>query len=140
MNLSKNLTLDEAIITQAGFDNTPGMDHEIRLFYLAQYLFQPTRDRWGPIRITSGYRSPHLNMAVGGATTSQHCRGEALDVIPIKAETVDVYEWIIDTLTFGQAIFESVGDRKWIHISLPRLNGKNMQCLSYNGERYAPYR
>lgn len=139
MNLSKNLTLEEVMVTQTGLDNTPGIDHESRLIYCAQYLFQPTRDRWGKIRITSGYRSPAVNKAVGGSKTSQHCRGEALDIQPLETDIVVVFDWMIAALSFGQAILEEVGDRRWIHISLPRPNSENQVCLKYNGVKYKPY-
>ena len=39
------------------------------------------RDALGPIRVSSGYRNPELNRAIGGSSrTSQHCKGEALDL------------------------------------------------------------
>ncbi len=140
MSLSTNLTLAEATVTQTGIDNTPSIDHESRLIWSAQYLFQPTRDRWGPIRITSGYRSPAVNQAVFGSKTSQHCRGEALDMIPMDAEIKAVYLWIIDNLKFGQAILETVGDNGWIHLSLPRINADNQSCLTFDGNSYSVFR
>lgn len=44
-------------------------------------VLQPLRNKWGgPLVINSGYRSPKLNRLVGGASTSQHVKGEAADV------------------------------------------------------------
>jgi len=51
------------------------------LSHLCTHTLQPIRDMFGvPLRITSGYRSPLLNKAVGGSKTSQHCFGMASDV------------------------------------------------------------
>lgn len=41
------------------------------------------RDRWGALRVTSGYRCPSHNAAVGGSPNSQHMKGTAIDVIPL---------------------------------------------------------
>jgi len=139
MKLSANLLLSEVLVTRTGLDNTPSIEHEQRLFYLAQFLFQPTRNRWGKIIVTSGYRSPQVNQAVKGSPTSQHCRGEALDMVTIEADIEEVYKWIIASLTFGQAIFEQVGDKRWIHLSLPRPDGPNNQRLTFDGRWYKQY-
>jgi len=51
------------------------------LAYLATTVLQPIRDTFRyPIRVSSGYRSPELNKAVGGSVTSQHCKGQAADI------------------------------------------------------------
>ena len=58
-------------------------DWEVRdnIKALVDNILQPLRDAWGgPLFINSGYRSPELNKAVGGATTSQHTKGCAADV------------------------------------------------------------
>ena len=47
---------------------------------LAREVLQPIRDTiQRPMRILSWYRSPALNIAVGGSPSSQHTRGEAAD-------------------------------------------------------------
>lgn len=47
---------------------------------LAREVLQPIRDELQqPMTILSWYRSPALNMAVGGSPSSQHLRGEAAD-------------------------------------------------------------
>lgn len=50
------------------------------IYYLAFYL-DSVRSRLGePIVITSGYRSPTLNKAVGGVNNSKHLLGIAVDI------------------------------------------------------------
>lgn len=46
---------------------------------------QELRDVLGPLIVTSGYRSPGHNAAVGGATWSRHLYGDAFDLVPVDA-------------------------------------------------------
>ena len=84
MRLSKNFTLREITRSNTakrlGIDNEPIKLHMENMQRLVSNLIQPMRDELGPIRITSGYRSPSLNRAIGGSSKSQHCKGEALDL------------------------------------------------------------
>ncbi|MBI5902742.1 MAG: peptidase M15, partial [Deltaproteobacteria bacterium] len=58
MQLSRNFTLEELTATTTGFLNRPDSDEINRLAELALHILQPIRERWGRIRITSGFRSP----------------------------------------------------------------------------------
>lgn len=49
-------------------------------------LLQKTRDKFGPIRINSGYRSPLHNSIVGGSENSFHIYGMACDIVPLDAD------------------------------------------------------
>lgn len=70
-----------------------------------------------PCFITSGYRSPIINALVGGATLSQHRRGEAVDFIIAGVMPEQVFEDIttgkISGLKWDQVILEG----SWVHIS-----------------------
>ena len=83
MQISKNFTLQELtrsnVAMRLGISNQPTQDGIQKLTMMANGLLQPIRKELGPIRITSGYRSPELNMAIGGSSNSQHCRYEAVD-------------------------------------------------------------
>lgn len=48
-----------------------------RLVYL---VLVPLRERFGPVVVTSGYRPPPLNAAVGGSDSSRHLTGCAADL------------------------------------------------------------
>ena len=78
MRLSKNFTLSEITKSNTakrlGIDNAPNQEHLNNMQILIRDLIQPMRDALGPIRISSGYRSPVLNRAIGGSTKSQHCK------------------------------------------------------------------
>ena len=84
MRLSKNFTLSEftrsATASRKGIDNTPSAKDIVNLQHLVSKILQPMRNALGPIRITSGYRSPAVNRAIGGSTKSQHCKGQAADI------------------------------------------------------------
>jgi hypothetical protein len=76
------------------------------------------REMWGkPIGANSGYRSPELNRAVGGARNSQHLRGEAADITAgSKEENRKLFDLIVASdIPFDQLIDES--GYKWLHIS-----------------------
>ncbi|MCK5606575.1 peptidase M15, partial [Candidatus Pacearchaeota archaeon] len=139
MNLSKNFTLDELIVTSTSGSNIPPGIHKEKLLYVANYLAQPIRDRWGVVIVNSGYRSEAVNAAIGGSKTSQHPRGEAIDIRTPDADLWEVYLWILDNLNFGQCIFEEKGSATWIHISLPRLAKPNKQALLFKDGEYSTY-
>jgi len=140
MDLSKNLTLEECLVTSTGIANKAPFEAKIRLFYLAQFIFQPTRDKFGPIKVTSGYRSRSVNRAVGGQLGSQHSLGEALDLVPLESEIDAVFDWMVHNIvSYGQLISEKDKDNAWIHVSLPRHSKPNMVALTYDGVRYDKY-
>lgn len=102
-------------------------------------MLQTVRDRWGPIRVNSGFRCDALNAAIGGSKTSQHRRGEAVDFEPLDASLDEVFWWIVDEsgLPFGQVILEggTPGNPIWIHLSLGppyRPASKSGQALTWN--------
>ena len=128
--LSVNFTLEEMIATNTGLPNNPNKTEQDKLLYLCQYIWQPTRDKWGPIRITSGFRAFNVNMSVGGSLTSQHKYGEAGDGQPLKAPLQAVFDWMRKELNYGQLIIYP--DRNFIHASLSRI-GKDkeaMECIN----------
>lgn len=132
IQLSKDFNLAEFVKTSTGIDNIPG-DAEIEnLRFLVGNVLQPLRDYVKkPIRITSGYRSPAVNAAVGGSsTTSQHMKGQAAD-FQIDGMT---NQQIIDTvrllrLPYDQIIDEQLRGSKWIHISFSKA-GNRKQWLT----------
>ncbi len=139
--LSEHFSFDEL----TGCDKHPALADKNRLeasvftFKLSELchkLLEPVRAQFGPVVVTSGYRCPALNAAVGGVETSQHAAAEAADFIVPGRDLVDVFEWIRGAgLDFGQVILEP----GWIHVSLGepyREAGKCGQALIYNGKNY----
>lgn len=64
-----------------GIANWPCDFGVYRNLYLLAFYLDVVRSKYGaPIVITSGYRSPALNKAVGGVNNSKHLRGIAVDI------------------------------------------------------------
>jgi uncharacterized protein YcbK (DUF882 family) len=77
----KHFTIKELTKTNTGLDNTPSKEITDNLTYLVDNLLDKVREEYGnPITVNSGYRSPEVNKAVGGAKTSQHLTGCAADI------------------------------------------------------------
>ena len=125
MRLTANFTLAEFEKSQAatrlGIPNSVPEDKILSLQALAENVLQPVRDHFGPVIITSGYRSPELNEAIGGSSTSQHSQAEAADFEVIGVSNKEVAHWIADNCLFDQLILEfyTPGDPNsgWVHCS-----------------------
>jgi hypothetical protein len=129
MKLSNSFNLIEFTSSETasrrGIDNTPSIAVIENLRLLCENVLQPLRDKYGKsINITSGYRSPKLNKAIGGSSTSQHCFGQAADIQVDKKDYLKVWE-ILKTLPFDQIIWEFGNESApdWIHVSF--VQGKN---------------
>lgn len=116
MQISKNFSLKEMLVTSTGIPNVPS-DKEIEnMKTLAVKILQPLREYMNrPVIITSGYRSYEVNKAVKGSKTSQHMKGEAADISAgNRTLNKKMYEFIRDNLEFDQLIEY---DYRWIHVS-----------------------
>jgi zinc D-Ala-D-Ala carboxypeptidase len=137
MRLSKNFTLSELTRSNTakrlGIDNTPKNQHLKNMQRLITNLIQPMRDALGPIRVTSGYRSPELNRAIGGSKKSQHSKAEAVDIQFWSEGQMNnriLYNWVINSdIEFDQMINEF--DYSWIHISLKEKNNRKEILEAY---------
>ena len=124
--ISKHISYKEATFSQTAvrrdIDNTPNEDVLKRMQVVAENIFEPLRAYvGGPIKINSFYRSPLLNTAIGGAKSSQHIRGEAIDIDDTLGcmSNKDMFTFIKDELDFDQLIWEFGNDENpdWIHVS-----------------------
>ena len=122
--LSPHFLLEEFIISQTaerrGIDNTPTNQIVSRLRQLCAQILEPARVALGSLRISSGYRCPPLNAAVGGSTTSAHVLGYAADVLPVASSKHAFAVWVRDHCAFDQIIMEygeSVNNPAWVHVS-----------------------
>ena len=110
MNLSPNFTLEEMTQSQTasrlGIDNTPSQAVILRLEHLCETILEPARSQFGPLLISSGYRCPDLNVAIGGSRASAHMTGNAADVIPLAADKLELARWVRSSVPFDQIIPE----------------------------------
>jgi hypothetical protein len=147
MQLSKHLSRAEFERSDAaikhGISNSMNSGQLAKAMALAINCFEPIREHLGkPIRVNSGYRSPAVNKRIGGALTSQHSLGEAID---LDLHDRDLFEWIIDNVEYDQLIYEAGNDTEaaWFHISY--REGRNrkqvLRMIKKGGKStYIPYK
>lgn len=153
MQLSENLSLAEVMRSETakrkGVSNMPTPEHIENFKKLAENIFQPIRKHFAkPIHISSGYRSAALNKAIGGAASSQHCTGEAIDIDMdgTAITNAQVFNYIKDNLNFDQLIWEfgTASNPDWVHVSYESTGKQRKQILKAvksNGKTsYVPYK
>ena len=120
--------------------NTPNAAHIAAMKKLCRHVLEPLRAHFGkPIRITSGYRSPALCVAIGSSVSSQHAKGEAADFEIAGVDNRSVAIWLRDHLPFDQLILENYVQGQpnsgWIHISY-REGRLRKDVLTYTRRNY----
>ena len=144
MQLSENFTLKELTKTGTGIKNLPDIDSTKMLRILCESVLQPLRDKFGRIKVNSGFRSKEVNEKINGSKTSQHCFGQAADIVPLEADIKEVFKWLAENagkeISFGQCIFEDSGRSQWIHISLTRPHRENNQLLLMTPDKRKLYK
>lgn len=128
MQLSRNFTLEQLLHSdtalERGIDNTPAPGHLANLQRLAKGLDDVQACLGRPLEISSGYRCPELNAAVGGSPTSQHCLGLAADFsCPAFGSPLEVAQALGKSgIEYDQCILEF---GRWVHISFsPEPRGR----------------
>ena len=125
MNLSRNFTLQELTKSDTairkGIDNNPNADQIEKLKALCENILQPVRDHYGRVKVTSGFRSVPLCLAIGSSSNSQHAHAEAADFECIGVDNAELADWIHDNLPYDQLIVEYYKPGEpysgWIHCS-----------------------
>lgn len=143
--LSKHFTLMEAMKSQTGerlgLDNTPPNEIIPRLIFVAETILEPIRAHYGvPFSPNSWYRSPALNRAIGGAPSSQHVKGEAVDIEVPGVPNIDLAKWVKAHLKFDQIILECWNGvdpaSGWVHVSA-KDGPMRGQVLTYSKGKYS---
>lgn len=123
--ISKHISYKEGIrsdtATRNRIRNEPNEEELAAMKMLAKKVFEPLRVHFDtPIRVNSFFRSSALNKRIGGSTTSQHCKGEAIDIDATGDVTnKQLFDYIKDNLEFDQLIWEfgTTKEPDWIHVS-----------------------
>lgn len=120
--------IDSNTARRKGIDNTPTFLVVEHLIEIVESFLEPLRSAWGkPITISSGYRGPALNRAVGGVNNSAHLDGYGVDLI---SEDFDAFctfckDYVQKAgIRFDQLIIEQSGSSRWLHFSLKGKNGQ----------------
>lgn len=128
----KYFTLQEFVNSETAkkkkIDNTPSEEIKRHIEEIIPIL-DNLREDWGsPIIVSSGYRCPKLNKAVGGASNSSHLSGYAADLVPKNGYTDMFFQFVINwfktlNIPFDQIIDEYSGKSHWVHIGYKHNDG-----------------
>ena len=138
-NLSEHFTLGELTKTKTGIENVPNEEQVNNLKRVCQWLeqlrlrYNQMRNEKGemrnevgeyPIVINSGFRSPEVNKAVGGVSTSNHLTGCAVDIRCVGIEQALRYAAILLDISdlnkedFDELLIEQKKGVIWIHFAV----------------------
>ena len=148
MNLTRNFTLSELIKSDTairkGINNNPNAEQIEKLKALCENILQPVRDHFGRVKITSGFRSVELCMAIGSSANSQHAKAEAADFECVGVDNAELADWIKDNLPYDQLIVEyyTPGEPNsgWIHCSYIPDQPRASYLWAYKSEGKTKYK
>ena len=122
-----------------GIKNKAGSGEIKNLTDLCYNVLEPCRAKFEkPIRISSGYRSEELCVAIGSKKTSQHALGMAVDMEIPSESNLKVALWLQNNVDFDQLILEyytGEANSGWIHVSIHEGNNRK-QVLTFDGKSY----
>ena len=122
MKLSAHFDLCEFTRSESakreGVSNNPTPEHLENIKTLCEKVLEPIRAKYGPINISSGYRSADLNHFIGGSLNSDHCKGRAADIDMDghggEVTNKMIFDFIKDNLEIDQLINEF--NYSWVHV------------------------
>lgn len=159
MKISTHLTYEEVYksqtATRKGIDNTPNEEELNCIIALAEKVFEPIRlivseerGKDSPLHISSCFRCVELNRLIGGSPTSQHCKGQAMDIdmdgFYDDYNNVRLFNTIKNKIDFDQLIWEFGNDEnpEWVHVSYNTAGNRKMiiKAINLNGKTtYVPF-
>jgi hypothetical protein len=136
--ISKHVSYKEGVYSitavRLGIINIPNDDQLSNMELVAEEVFEPLREWVGkPIKVNSFFRGLKLNTAIGGSKSSQHMKGQAMDIDDTYGHVTnaEMYHWIKKNLDFDQLIWEFGDDDNpnWLHVSYVSLEDNRNKCL-----------
>ena len=148
MNLSRNFSLQELIKSDTairkGIDNNPNADQIEKLKRLCENVLQPVRDQFGRVKVTSGFRTPELCLAIGSSINSQHAKAKAADFEVLGVDNAEVADWVYKNCQTDQLILEyyTPGEPNsgWIHASWVEFNPRAQYLRAYREDKKTKYK
>lgn len=135
-NISKYISYEESVTSQTAtrnkIINVPNAEQLICMQVVATKCFDVVREHFGvPLRVSSFFRNLLLNNSIGGVKSSQHCKGQAIDMQGMGGVTNKmIFDFIKENLDFDQLIWEFGNDENpaWVHVSYvsPEKNRKQI--------------
>ena len=147
-----NFTIAEMVHSSTAeklnIDNNPPLSVRVHLTETIT-LLESIRSEWGAycedhnlgtpaIRVSSGYRSPELNKAVGGVKTSAHVVGYAADIVPVNGKQDEFEAFMAEVFekkgyAYDQIIVEKSKTARWVHVGYKKADGsQRRQCFKLN--------
>ena len=147
-----NFTIGELIqsstASRLGIDNNPTPIVRVHLTETIT-LLESIRAEWEEycaehslgtpaIRVSSGYRPPELNKAVGGVKTSAHVLGYAADIVPVNGKQDEFEAFMTEVFArkgyaYDQIIVENSKTARWVHVGYKKADGsQRRQCFKLN--------
>ena len=149
-NISKHISYAEATRSEAaqkqGITNIPDAASLTAMKRTAERVFEPLRTYIGePIRINSFFRTPQVNTLIGGSATSQHMKGEAMDIgrfANSNYSNAEIFWFIRENLDFDQLIWEmgTDGEPDWVHVSLKPSGNRREVLQAYKSGGLTKYK
>ena len=139
---STHFSLAELTVTETGLSNVPNAMARENLERLASEVLEPLRGRFGPIIVNSAYRSPAVNAAVSGSSTSRHMLGLASDIYAQDGTPPSTLAaWLYDqaNLPLDQVII--YWNNGYLHIAMDP-NGAPFRrdfLQTFDGKSYEPW-
>ncbi len=151
MQISKNISYNSAIKSDTairlGIDNTPSASAVEAMTLLCEKVVDPLYEVFPSMTFNSFFRSGKLNSAIGGSSTSQHCKGEAIDLDSKDNQfNKAIFDYIVKNLDFDQVIAEypdSTGKPSWVHVSYKKSGNRKqiLKAVKVKGKtQYIPYK
>ena len=148
MNLRRNFTLQELIKSDTAIrldiNNNPNSGQIEKLKALCENILQPVRDHFGRVKVTSGYRSPELCVAIGSSINSQHAKAEAVDFECLGVDNAEVADWVKMNCNTDQLILEyyTPGEPNsgWIHASWIPFQPRAQYMRAYREDKKTKYK
>lgn len=128
----------ELTATSTGFLNVPNMAQERCLNLLVDNVLDPVRYMFGEaIIVNSAFRSPAVNKAVGGRSSSAHLKGQAADIS--CSDNLKLFKLLYNNFNYTQLIWERGSDAPdWIHVSYDP-DDLRLETLKFDGLIYSNY-
>lgn len=120
--LTKHFTLEELCVTtrrEIKNDPTPAIIENLQVLANALEVIRSLLGK--PLIVSSGYRCPELNKAIGGSKNSRHMLGLAADFVCPQAGSVKHVALTIrdSDIPFDQLILETpTPHRQWVHFGI----------------------
>jgi zinc D-Ala-D-Ala carboxypeptidase len=152
MKISNYITIEQACKSETairkGIENVPNDEQLEAMRLLCEKVYDPLCKTIGrALPVTSFFRSIKLNKAIGGSSTSQHCKGEAVDIdcdgTNISNKTI--FELLKAEFEFDQLINEfpdANGNPAWVHVSWSKNGnrGSVLKAIKVGGKtKYVNY-